>query len=80
VFELTDEQHREMAAALHELKGMVIVSGYPSPLYDEIFEGWTCRVKRAFADGGAERVEALWLSPRTVAALGHGPLFERRSA
>jgi DNA adenine methylase len=59
--EMTDEQHRALAAALSELKGAVIVSGYPSPLYDELFAEWQRVERRALADGAAERTEVLWM-------------------
>lgn len=62
--EMTDEQHIELAAFLKTLKGHIIVSGYWSPLYDELFEGWIRLEKKAFADGAAERVECLWINPR----------------
>jgi len=60
-FEMADEDHRELALRLESLKGMVIVSGYPSPLYDEIFSKWERVEKRALADGARERVEVIWL-------------------
>lgn len=59
--EMDDTEHRQLAAALNELSGMVIVSGYPSPLYDEIFSGWE-RVQRSHvADKGNMRTEVAWL-------------------
>jgi DNA adenine methylase len=59
--EMEDAQHRELAAALNELKGMVIVSGYSSPLYDDIFAGWA-RVQRSHvADKGNQRTEVCWM-------------------
>lgn len=60
--EMTDEQHRETVAVLRELKGMVIVSGYHSPLYDELFEGWRRVERKALADGARERTEVLWMN------------------
>lgn len=59
--ELTVEQHRHLAAVLNELTGMVMVSGYPCELYDELFVGWKRIQKRALADGARERTEVLWL-------------------
>ncbi len=59
--EMTDEQHRELAAFLHTLAGAVIVSGYACELYEEIFAGWERIEKRAMADGARERTEVLWL-------------------
>lgn len=38
--EMTDDDHRELATALNGIKGRAVVSGYHSPLYDEIYEGW----------------------------------------
>jgi DNA adenine methylase len=78
--EMTDQDHRQMAATLHAAQGMVIVSGYACPLYDdELFAEWH-RVERAtHADGARDRVEVLWISPRTWTALhqnvDHLPLF-----
>ena len=60
--EMTDEQHRELAAALSKLKGMVVVSGYPSSLYDELFKGWRRVERTALADGARERTEVLWMN------------------
>jgi DNA adenine methylase len=68
-FEMSDEEHRELAALLHGAQGMVVVSGYACALYDELFGDWD-RVERvAHADGAGERVESLWLSPATRAKL-----------
>lgn len=61
--EMTDECHVKMAEFLKELKGMVMVSGYRSALYDKIFAGWHREDKAALADGGKARTESLWFSP-----------------
>lgn len=59
--EMTDGQHRSLAAVLTTLEGMVIVSGYASPLYEELFAGWKRLERRAMADGARERIECLWI-------------------
>lgn len=41
-YEMTDEQHRDLAKLLRQCKGKVAVSSYRSPLLDEIFKGWRC--------------------------------------
>jgi DNA adenine methylase len=64
--EMTDDDHRELAALASKLQGMVIVSGYPSALYDELFTGWTCMSKGSLDVNGKTQTECLWLSPRTV--------------
>lgn len=35
-----EDFHRSLAAALSAAKGTVLLSGYPSPLYNELYEGW----------------------------------------
>lgn len=60
--EMDDQQHRDLARALAGLRGMVVVSGYRCPLYDELFDGWQRIDAAAHADGARDRVESLWLS------------------
>lgn len=62
-FEMSDSQHRELAEFLKTLKGAVMVSGYDSPLYSEIYEGWHRLERTALADGAKKRIEVLWISP-----------------
>ena len=60
---MTDDDHRELSAALHMLQGMVILSGYPSGLYDELYCDWQRTDRKALTDGARERTECLWLNP-----------------
>lgn len=39
-WEMNDDDHRELAACLQGLEGMVIISSYQSEFYDELFRGW----------------------------------------
>ncbi len=39
--EMTEPEHRELLATLVECKGKVMLSGYPSNLYDTILRTWT---------------------------------------
>lgn len=64
--EMTDEEHRELAARLLEIKGMAVVSGYRCALYDEIYAGWRRVDRRAYAEKASPRIESLWISPRAV--------------
>ena len=68
--EMTDDDHRELAEVLHSLKGMVVLSGYRSELYDELFADWPYARRRSLALCNAPREERLWLSPRAVERLG----------
>lgn len=74
-FEMTREQHEQLAANLHELKGMVILSGYRSGLYDELYKDWRCIQRKALADGARERVECLWLNPLATALQNQLSIF-----
>lgn len=40
-FEMSEAEHRELLDVLRQCKGKVMLSGYPSPLYDEILSDWT---------------------------------------
>lgn len=73
--ELTDGDHRELAASLRKVKGMAVVSGYRCDLYDELYDGWRRVDCRAYADKASPRVESLWISPRAQAA-SQGRLLE----
>jgi DNA adenine methylase len=72
IYEWTDEQHGELAWLVRDMPGYVIVSGYACPLYTELYEahGWHRVDKEAQTNSGGKRIESLWLSPRTVEALG----------
>jgi DNA adenine methylase len=61
--EMSDADHIALAEFLKELKGMVIVSGYPSELYNDLYQGWARIDKASMADNRSERTECLWLSP-----------------
>lgn len=65
--EMTDDEHRGLAAVLHGCKGLVAVSGYDCPLYAELYGDWQRFSLITQADGARERTECLWLSPRTAA-------------
>lgn len=71
-YEWTDTDHAESAGLLRSAQGFVVVSGYACPLYTELYEAhdWTRFDKEAQTNGGGKRIESLWLSPRTLKALG----------
>lgn len=69
IHEMTDQDHRDMAGALHNCRGMVLVSGYDCELYQELFGDWRRVERRARTNGNGTRIESLWLNPAVVAAL-----------
>ena len=65
-YEMTDRDHEELARVLHSIRGRAILSGYRTPLYDELYASWrrvdapekTCRSVRT------PRQESLWFNSR----------------
>lgn len=74
--EMTVDDHLELLAACRRSEAMIVLSGYPDPLYDEALPGWICRRTAARAHRNSPRIECVWLNPLTAARLGDGPLFE----
>ncbi len=70
--EMSDEDHAELLQACVIVRGMVVLSGYDSDLYDDtlLAQGWRKRTWPARADGGRERSECLWLNGAASAAIG----------
>jgi DNA adenine methylase len=67
---MSDEQHRELAQTLHKTQGMVVLSGYPSALYDdELYSDWIRYERRHVADHAKTTTEVVWLNPACAAAL-----------
>ncbi|MDO3013211.1 DNA adenine methylase [Mycobacteroides abscessus subsp. abscessus] len=61
---LSEAKHRELGEALHGCRATVVLSGYHSPLYDDLYRDWF-RVELAATTGqgnvqGIERTEVLW--------------------
>lgn len=62
-----EEDHRRLAAALHATPATVVLSGYPSPLYEELYGGWhrhdvpvIVHSSNATSVDRAQRTEVLW--------------------
>lgn len=60
----TDDEHRELAEALHACKAAIVLSGYASDLYDrDLYAGWDrVSIATQTGNGGTERarIEVLW--------------------
>lgn len=61
---LAGDEHCLLAEALHGVAGPVVLSGYPSPLYDEhLYADWhryTWATHTAQGGAAIERTEVLW--------------------
>jgi DNA adenine methylase len=82
--EMDLEDHARLLEVLQHLSGMVVLSGYPHPLYDDELKDWRRVEIEALADGARPRTEVLWINPACAAALdrehagiGVTPLFAR---
>jgi DNA adenine methylase len=66
-YEMSETEHCELSALLHEIKGKVVLSGYPSPLYDQLYGDWRrSEIEIAnHAAGGRKKereIECLWFN------------------
>jgi DNA adenine methylase len=76
--EMSTADHMAMAEIVRELKGMVVLSGYPCELYDKrLFADWARQQRQVMADGGRERTEVVWVNRACLRALyeARGDLF-----
>lgn len=58
-----DDEHRQLAEALQACKATVVLSGYDSPLYAEMYPDWhVTRIETMTGQGGTrqDRTEVLW--------------------
>lgn len=67
--EMTLEDHRRLLERVKRAVAMIVISGYPSPLYDDVLRGWRRRQVDARAYRNAARTEVLWINPPAVAAM-----------
>ncbi len=70
-YEMNNAQHRQLADVLHQVKGKVALSGYHSPLMDELYGDWQqieAPAKKAHSTNTQpnnrkrDRVERLWIN------------------
>jgi DNA adenine methylase len=60
-YEMAEEDHIQLAEKLNQVKGTVLISGFHSDLYDELYKGWIRREKNTYADRHSPRTEVLWM-------------------
>ncbi|MCG6227776.1 DNA adenine methylase [Vibrio furnissii] len=70
--EMSDAEHEHLLACIYNLKGLVVLSGYDSDMYNDLLVGWSKHEKEArisSAKGTKLKTECLWLSPSCSDAL-----------
>lgn len=71
--DMSDDAHRELGAALHQVEGAVVLSGYGCSLYDqELYPDWVKTEKETIADKAVKRTETLWMNSTAVSRLNQG--------
>lgn len=58
--EMTEQDHIDLLAALLQHKGPVILSGYPSEMYDRELKGWSRVFRKFYNQNSDQRTEVLW--------------------
>lgn len=74
--EMSAFEHADLLAMLANLRGMAVVSGYASGMYDRALVGWarfTRSTRAAGQVGTVAREEVVWISPAACAATGIDP-------
>lgn len=63
-FEMTDQEHEELAEILHDVKGKVAISGYHCDVMDRLYGDWFCiNAQERICHSVKElRQEALWIN------------------
>ncbi len=71
-----EDEHRALADALRTCRASVVLSGYHSPLYDDLYAGWNVVEFATYTgqgnhskDRNDRRTEALWSNRRLAATL-----------
>ena len=59
-YELSDDRHRQLLAVLVRLPCNVLLSGYPSEMYDLALSAWRVVTYRTMTRGGRLATECLW--------------------
>lgn len=68
----TETQHRELAEALRSTAAAVALSGYHSPLYDDLYSDWcVTEIAASTQQSGAHaaRTEVVWTNYEPIPSL-----------
>ena len=70
--EMTEQDHVDLLNALKQHKGPVILSGYPSEMYDRELCGWSVIHRKSYNQNAEQRAEVLWCNFETPGLFGGG--------
>lgn len=74
--EISEDDHKKLAAQLNLVHGYVVLSGYRCDLYDELYKSWLRIDKNSHADGAKDRIESIWLNKKVAAQQKQIDLFK----
>lgn len=58
--EMTEQDHLDLLEVLKQHRGYVILSGYPSEMYDRELQGWSVIRRKSYNQNSDQRTEVLW--------------------
>ena len=63
-YEMSDNEHRELAGVLHHVQGKVALSSYESPLMEVLYRDWQCikAPPKTAHSIKQDRTELLWMN------------------
>lgn len=73
-FEMTDSDHRRLLGIIKRIPAKVLISGYPSKMYDEALAGWHRVEYRVFTRAHTWKTEVAWMNYAPPAVL-HDPQY-----
>lgn len=73
-YEMTDTEHEELLKVLVKHKGMILLSGYDSDMYNDLLHDWSKVTMNTTAERGVRRTECLWLNPAVCEANDDGQM------
>ena len=59
-YEMNEQDHLDLLETLKQHKGSVILSGYPSEMYDRELQGWSRITRKSYNQNSDPRTEVLW--------------------
>lgn len=71
-YEMNEQDHLDLLAALFDHKGYVILSGYPSEMYDYELRGWSRIQVKSYNQNADQRTEVLWCNFNAAPSLLDG--------
>lgn len=74
--EMSLSDHERLLEALDAHPGPVILSGYDTDLYNKRLSHWRREARQAKAEGGASRVEVIWINPIAAESVAQMSIFD----